>query len=160
MFGDQDRVDFALVKDVEIGFFALEANMVDVLAGADYSLAADAARGYDFSPPYFYGSEGERVALATLQDATQWTEFVRWSMYALVHAEEQHIGSAKAAAMPTLDLFGAPYESMFRLLVLAVGNYGDLYERNLEALFPRNGFNTLNDGSTPLMMPIPMAMFG
>ena len=55
----------------------------------------------------------------------------------------------KKRALPRIrrrvDLFGALLRNMFVNALNAVGNYGEIYERNVEALIPRqNGLNSLN----------------
>jgi len=45
--------------------------------------------------------------------------------------------------MPLVHSFGPDLQRMFRDSVYAVGNYGELYERNLASVLPRSGRNRL-----------------
>ena len=55
--------------------------------------------------------------------------------------------------MPVVDLFGSLYRQAFRDTIITIGNYGELYDRNLEAYFPRSGRNMLSAGDTPQLLP-------
>ncbi|CAB9530197.1 Putative amino-acid ABC transporter-binding protein YhdW [Seminavis robusta] len=166
LFADPNmvQVEFVPLVDEVAGFMALSDDRVDVVFGVEYTLEADiqeptTKEGYEFSPVYFYGEDGEMLTMVTNQNSTQWSDFVRWTIYGLIYAEEHNISTEDAATMPSVDLFGPEYAQMLRLMVLNFGNYGDLYERNLEGLIPRQGHNKLNDGSTPLIHPLPIEYF-
>ena len=150
------------------GYSALESDVVDLLAGIPYSLQSDVSErttglGFSFSPRYFYddvkGGVGD-LALVTNQDEGQWSTFVRWIVYALIYAEEKGWSVATdALLMPTVDLFGPEYELMFQMIVLKMGHYGDLYERNIQEWIPRGGSNQINNLTTPMIDPLPLSMF-
>jgi len=57
--------------------------------------------------------------------------------------------------MPTTNLFGALYRDMLRNAIQAVGNYQEIYARNVEFIVPRNGLNLLNNGNMPQNYPLP-----
>ena len=133
-----------------------------MFAGAPFTMENDVLepttkKGFDFSPAYFYGEPANgsfsTLTFATREDDSQWSGFVRWIIWSLVYAEEQGFGVSDAPEMPLVDVFGANYERMFQYIVLAFGNYGELYEKNLGSMLPRSGGNLLNDGSTPLVNP-------
>jgi hypothetical protein len=84
--------------------------------------------------------------MATRDDDPQFSDFVNWIMEALISAEEAQITSDRAQSMNPITAFGSTFEGMVRDAVEAVGNYGELYERNLESLLPRTVTNTINDG--------------
>lgn len=80
------------------------------------------------------------------QGDAQWSNIVRWSLYAMVNAEEYGVTKANVAEMATSPnpeirrLLG--YEGDFgaglgldaqwaRRIILAIGNYGEAFERNL-----------------------------
>jgi len=44
---------------------------------------------------------------------------------------------------------------MMRNIINAVGNYGDIYDRNIDTLGPRDGLNMLNSGNGPQFYPFP-----
>ena len=126
------------MESTEQGFIGLIQHDFDVLAGAAYNLENDVGetttgQGFSFSPAYFYGYN-EALALATREGDSQWTGLVRWLTFATIYAEEKDIADESSAIeMPVVDLFGSSYKHSF------LGNYGDMYERNLGGLIPRSG---------------------
>lgn len=82
--------------------------------------------------------------MATRQDDHQWSSFVYWLVSATFHAEENGIDQGSSNEMPVTNLFGPNLSRMFRDAILAVGNYGEIYNRTLEAIVPRSGRNLLN----------------
>ncbi|MGO9545085.1 MAG: amino acid ABC transporter substrate-binding protein [Rhodomicrobium sp.] len=104
----------------------------------------------------------------------QWLSIVRWTMFALIDAEDQGISRNNAASLAESD----PAPPVKRLLgmegdfgkpmglakdwafqaIMAVGNYGEIYERNLGAQSGLNierGENALwNRGGTLFAPPI------
>ncbi|WP_198374518.1 amino acid ABC transporter substrate-binding protein [Neoroseomonas rubea] len=90
----------------------------------------------------------------------QWTEIVRWTVFALIEAEELGVTSANAEAMLTSDnpairrLLGAigDHGPMMGLdarwafnALRQVGNYGEIFERNLGAGSPIGLARGVND---------------
>ncbi|WP_232478519.1 amino acid ABC transporter substrate-binding protein [Roseomonas rosulenta] len=90
----------------------------------------------------------------------QWTEVVRWTVFALIEAEELGVTSANAEAMLTSDnpairrLLGAmgDHGPMMGLdarwafnAIRQVGNYGEIFERNLGAGSPIGLARGVND---------------
>ena len=61
-----------------------------------------------------------------------------------IYAEEEKITRSSSNAMPEVKLFGFIFRRMFRDAILAVGNYEEMYARNVEAIVPRSGFNLLS----------------
>lgn len=102
----------------------------------------------------------------------EWLAIVRWTVYALLEAEElgltqANIDKRKAEADPAIQRFAGTGEDMGKLLgldkdwavraVKAVGNYGEIFERNVGQGSPlklQRGMNKLwNQGG--LMYPPP-----
>jgi hypothetical protein len=54
-----------------------------------------------------------------------------------------------------VNLFGESMASMWQDAVEAAGNYGTMYEANMESAYPRSGYNLLNNGSGPQVYAIP-----
>ena len=163
--GDVSLLVFVPYESTEEGFSALANHEVEVLAGAEYNMVNDIREptsgiGFGFSDVYYYHSEigndnAETVvlfALATRQPDVQWTDFVRSMVAATVHAEAAGITKEAAAEMPLLELFGPYYRQALRDMVVSVGNYAEIYERNVEVYLPRvnNARNTLNSGGNPM----------
>jgi general L-amino acid transport system substrate-binding protein len=88
----------------------------------------------------------EPLGPATRDDDPVWTDIVRWTLYGLINAEEQGLtadtvassaptgdaGRAKALALgrPAADPLGLEEDWLVRVIA-GVGNYGEIFERNL-----------------------------
>lgn len=98
------------------------------------------------------------VMAATGTADAQWSAIVAWTMHTLVSAErpETHWYAGGASAMPiTAPELGLDKEWQHRILT-AVGNYGDIFERNLgkgSALKLNRGLNANNTGGGLLLSP-------
>lgn len=156
-----EQVRFVEFKALEDGYGALSDRSVDVLCGQRVTLGADVSgyssgEGTAFSIPYFYEEGGGNRALAVRQSDGQWSSFVYWVVACTINAEVESITQATANEMPVMNLFGLRYRRMFRDSIVAVGNYGEMYDRNLENLIPRSGLNLLNvDPVGPQIFPLP-----
>lgn len=149
--GDANAVEFVEVNEAANGFSRLASGAIDIMAGAVWNIPNDlkeptTGEGFAFSPPYFYGysAEEDNFALATRQEDHDWASFVFFTVNALFDAEENGIQSNTSHAMPEQFLFGTNLKRMLRDIVLTTGNYGDMYEKHLEHLYPRSGRNLLN----------------
>ena len=157
---------YTSLQDAFVGLDQLD---IDVIAGAIYNMENDVrepttGKGFAFSDVYYYhsiiDSEGREevilpLALATRQDVAdvQWTEFVKLITTCIIHAEDVNVTQATAVQMPLLELtFGQSYRQALRHLILSIGNYAEIYERNMESYLPRmqNQRNKLNRGSSPM----------
>ena len=156
----KESVLFIPYPDFSSGFVGLSNHEVDVLAGAPYNLANDVkepttGQGFSFGPVYYHGEGYNNSAMACRQDDFQWTGFVRWMTHATFYAEEEGITSESATDMPIVYLFGPEYKQCFRDVLRSIGNYAEIYERNLEPIIPRSGRNFVNiGGETPQMNPM------
>ena len=166
------QLQIVAVATLEEGFDALNSGNVDVFASTPYTMTNDVKEpstgmGFTLSPPYFYGRETSEIdgrmvltgySLATRQDDSQWSDFVRWAVWSTIHAEEIDVESPGLGAsdlLPTVDLFGPNYVHSFRYVNLAVGHYGEMYQRSQEEFIPREdfgGYNQLSQGG-PLLKP-------
>jgi len=104
----------------------------------------------------------------------EWTAVVKWVIYALLEAEEYGVDSANVDQMKTADnpnvqrILGGGNEDSGKLLGLdkdwaartikAVGNYGEIFDRNVGAKsqlkLPRGLNNLWNKGGIQYGMPI------
>ncbi|CAB9530944.1 Putative amino-acid ABC transporter-binding protein YhdW [Seminavis robusta] len=75
---------------------------------------------------------------------------------ALFTADEQGITS-KMAHDRFVDIphFGIAFEGMLAAAVTAVGNYDEMYQRNLGSIIPRGGLNVINAGTSGLIFSTP-----
>jgi general L-amino acid transport system substrate-binding protein len=116
----------------------------------------------------------EPLSPAVRQGDSQWENLVRWTLFALINAEELGVGKDNAASLSTGDaspsvkrLLGTEGElgkpiglgnDWALLAVSAVGNYGEMFERNLgagSALKIDRGLNKLwNKGGILYAPPI------
>ncbi|CAB9517475.1 extracellular solute-binding protein [Seminavis robusta] len=166
--GRPNSVEFVNVISASEGFEALQGRRVDVLAGSVWTIQNNmreptTQQSYSFTKPYFYGpvraatnatrSFDENLCLATRQDDPQWSSFVYWTAQSIVYAEEHGITQLSSSNMPLTNLFGADLTRMFRDAVHAVGNFAQVYARNLEPRLPRGGRNRLTrvGDNTPLL---------
>ena len=141
----------------EEAFVGLSQDTVDVIAGAPFNLANDVKEpttsvGFAFGPIHFYG-DGIQLAVATREDDVQFNDFIRWMVFATINAEEEGITSGNAFEMPVIDLFGSQYQQAFRDIIGTIGNYGEIYNRTLQAYLPRSGRNRLNTQNTAELFP-------
>ena len=160
--GDVDRVQYQVFTTMSDGFAALHGTDnrdVDVLTGALYNMQNDikeptTGSGFSFSPVYYYHEQPNSLvssyALASREDDEQWSDFITWLVYGTMYAEELGIN---AGGMPVIELFGERYKQSLRDAILAIGHYGQLYDRNMERYVPRSGRNLINTGADPQMNP-------
>lgn len=153
IFGDggDTTVELVGMESISDGFVLLSMDQVDVSAGALWNLENDVREpstgvGFSFSSPYYYGPGDENACLATRQDDHQWTAFVDWTVAATVLAEERNVTQRTFHDMPQVNLFGPTFTRMFRSIILAVGNYQEIYDRTLEPFVTRGGRNLINAG--------------
>ena len=150
--GDENAVEFVDLAAVDSdGYISLVADEIDVLASATHNLQNDvrepaSGMGFSFSQPYFYGfsQDEDNLCLAVHQDDKDWSSFVYWIVAGTFFAEEQNITQQLSNSMPEVFLYGPHFNRMYRDSILAVGSYGEIYERNLEDKIPRGGRNQLN----------------
>ncbi|CAB9520018.1 Putative amino-acid ABC transporter-binding protein YhdW [Seminavis robusta] len=158
--GTADAVLFIDVENEAQGYQMLDSGEVDVLAGFTWNIQNDyhepgTGVGYSFTSPYFYkpvhvdirnsnATFDDNLCLVTRQDDPQFSSFVFWTVASTWYAEERGVTDANSRDMPDVNLFGFDYSRMFQDSVFAVGNYDQIYERNLASILPRGGRNMLN----------------
>lgn len=69
---------------------------------------------------------------------------LRWAVMASVYAEAYGIDKDLSLDLPIIGSFGPPFEKFFQHVVGTIGNYNEIYERNLGNVMPRSGRNMLN----------------
>jgi len=83
-------------------------------------------------------------AMVTREDDTAWSDFVFWVVSCTIIAEQEFITQAMSEDMAEVSEFGPQFKDMPRNVIGSVGNYGEIYERNVESIIPRSGRNLLN----------------
>ena len=102
----------------------------------------------------------DNLCVATLDSDHEWASFVHWVVAATITAEERGITQENAKTMPIVELFGSDLQSMFQNVVSSIGNYGEIYARNLEQILPRSGPNRLNRNPQSLLSTyVPPGLF-
>lgn len=89
------------------------------------------------------------LCLVTNQNDPEWSTYVNWVLMGTMYAESHGITNLNPNDMPAVKLYGPDFVRMFRDLILLVGNYAQIYERNLEEMIPRSGLNMLVDDRHP-----------
>ena len=80
----------------------------------------------------------------------EWSKFVYWIVMATFYAEEKEITKYNTNEMPLVRLYAKEFVPMLlRDIILVVGNYAEIYARNVESYIPRAGLNMLNDRRRP-----------
>ena len=126
-------------------FLKIANDECNAIAGDRSSLIETVIRGFGYGGPYELGSRTfskEPLTVVTRQEDPIFSAFVYWVVEAMFYAEEQGITQATASEMPLVSLFGSQYTRMFERIIGAVGNYGEIYARNVDS--PRAGGNRLN----------------
>lgn len=122
------------------------------LREAGYPLPANTTADYYLGTTQY---TKEPICLMHRSDDPQFTDLIKWIVFGFFYAEENGISTATAFEMPTTRLFGNGLSGIWQDSVGAVGNYGEMYDRNLRSIVPRSGRNMLNDLSSPQLFASP-----
>jgi hypothetical protein len=126
----------------------LVAEECNVIAGGVHDVSLSSVRETGYTGLYQTGSRRfskDPLALVTREDDVQFSKFVYWIVSVLFYAEEQGITQETANELPLVSLFGPLFFNTFRDAVGAVGSYGEIYVRNVQADVPRGGLNMVNE---------------
>lgn len=143
----------------EISLMGLVTGKCNVVAGGTHDVASGSVRLAGYTGPYEIGVNTfskDPLAIMTREDDPSFSDFCFWVLQATIFAEEEEITQMTAAdTMPLINLYGDLFTRMLQNAVQAVGNTGELYERNIERLVPRAGLNQLNDAGGPQLYSLP-----
>jgi hypothetical protein len=131
----------------ELAMEGLVNGVCNVIAGSLVDVSRSSVVGAGFQGDYGSGAKRytkDPFVLVTREDDTQFSTFIFWVVTIIFYAEEQGITMATATDLPTTNLFGSVFPTMFQDAVKAVGNYAEIYARNVEKDVPRSGSNLLN----------------
>ena len=147
------------VADRAALYQGLSDGTCNVIAAEQFDVAEQVVRTGGYDGPYEVGNtllSKEPLAIVVRSRDEEWYDFVSWVFQALLVAEEQGITRDTFTQLPRTDLFGPRFQDMFRNAVGAVGNFGEIYERHLEEIVPRNTLDTINrNGTTGLIYSFP-----
>ena len=158
---DVPEANLVIVLSFEEGLEKHVSGECTVLTGEIAWLKPSTIQGAGYpldSTEYFFGTKTytkEPLAAITRSDDSQFSDFVRWVFYGLFHAEEKEITKEKYEDMPSTNLFGSELSSFWKDSIKAVGNYGEIFERNLGGFLSREGFNLLNSQNGPQLYACP-----
>ena len=130
----------------------------NVIAGEQFDVAESALRGLGYDGNYQYGLKvhsKEPLALVTRQGDAKWSDFVNWVLIGLISAEDRGISQQTADRIPSTEEFDRAFQNGIRNAVSAVGNYAEMYERNLESILPRPVPDRINNGNSGLIYSLP-----
>lgn len=131
---------------------ALEAGDCNVIAGNVFT-SAHLPDGYKVGTKQL---TREPLALVTNDQDPRFSDFVGWILQAIFTADEQGVSQENHEQFADVQQFGMIFEGMMSAAVAAVGNYGEIYARHLEAIVPRMGMNEINSGNSGLIMSTPL----
>jgi ABC-type amino acid transport substrate-binding protein len=96
--------------------------------------------------------------MMTRDNDSKWSNFANTVLQALFAAEELGITKNDANNLMNGDasLVTPSFESQLLRVVAAIGNYAEVYDRNIENILPRSGLNLLNNGTTGLIYSHPL----
>ena len=149
------------ITDVYTG---LISNFCNVIAGEQMVVAESVLRREGYLGRYGVGRlvhSKDPLALVTRDDDPIFSDFVNWVLTALIQAEEEGVSqrgltnSQGGNRLKETSLFGEDYRQMFRDVIRTVGNYGEIYERNLELILPRPVPDLINNGNSALIYAFP-----
>jgi hypothetical protein len=132
--------------------------LCNVIAGEQFDIAEAILRDRGYEGGYAYGlniHSKEPLCMVSRSDDAQWSDFINWVLEALLAAEDEAISSRTANLIGPTDVFGETFPDVFRNAVKIVGNYGEIYRRNLEALLPRPVPDRINPGDSGLIYAFP-----
>jgi len=157
---DNNMVITANLTDSQEKLVSGECNVIaGESGGISKSTLRDAGYPVDSDVEYHVGKNKhttEVIAIASRSDDIQFSDFVRWIVFGFFHAEEEGITKVDASLMPKTKYFGNSLSRMWKDSVGTVGNYGEIFERNLASLFERSGRNNLNIMKGPQMFGMPI----
>ena len=119
----------------------------NAVAGDSTDILPSSVQDAGYLGPYELGQTrhtAEPLTPVTREDDPEWSDFVWWIVTSTFYAEEENITQSTGGTMPLLSLFGSSFVNAFRRAIEAVGNYGEIYERNMAQVLPRSGANLLN----------------
>ena len=152
-----------IIQSVNNEFFYenFQKGFCNVLAAEQYDIAESVLIDRGYSGEYEYGNSilsKEPLCIVTREDDPQWSDFTNWVLQGLLTAEDEAISSRTANVLqPTPVEFGGGgiFRFMFRNAVRVVGNYQEIYRRNLQPILPRQDADHINSGSSGLIYSFP-----
>jgi general L-amino acid transport system substrate-binding protein len=142
-------------------FDAFVEGECNVVSGELSQISEVAIWSAGYTGPYQVGAKvftKEPLAMMTRDNDSKWSNFANTVLQALFAAEELGITKNDANNLMNGDasLDTPSFESQLLRVVAAIGNYAEVYDRNIENILPRSGLNLLNNGTTGLIYSHPL----
>ena len=155
--------DYAIIKvpNRESLFQTMEMGDCNVVAGEPLIITEKLARGNNYTGEYVFGSRyfsKDPLALVTRDGDPEFANFCNWIVISLFAAEAMNISKETAEVFPSTNLFGEEYRNMSSNVIAAIGNYGEFFEKFFANLFPREGLNSINNGTSGMMYSYPFGI--
>lgn len=152
-----------VVPDQASLYHSFTAQACNVLANEGYNISPASLARHGYTADDYQLGDGnttrffskEPLAIATRQDDPFWSDVVEWIIQTLMEAEERGVTRLTASTFPTTEVFGPALSDLFVNALTAVGNYGEIYDRHLQAMQPRDHMNRINTGETGLLYAFP-----
>ena len=128
-------------------FQGLVTGACNAVAGDSTEVLPASVVNARYSGPYEMGQRrfsDEPLTPLTREDDPEWSDFVYWVVSSMFYAEEEGITQATLNLMPQLSLFGSRFFNAYRFVIQAVGNLGEIHNRDLGPFLNRTGANLLN----------------
>ena len=135
----------------------------NVIVGEQFDVPELAVRLLGYEGPYASGKNifsRDPLAIVTRDYDPEFSDFANWVLQGLFNAEAQNITMETADTFAETEIFGDQYKNMFKNALAAVGNYGEIYARNLEKILPRLTVNMINNGDTGVLYSHPFGDVG
>ncbi|CAB9524630.1 Putative amino-acid ABC transporter-binding protein YhdW [Seminavis robusta] len=141
-------------------------NMIDetcnVVASEPISMLVDRFREYGYEGPFRTGGKvfsKEPLALVTREEDTEWSNLVNFVVNVFFLAEAKGISKSNAEELMEVFMGNSYLGTVATGIVAHLGNYGDMYTKHLESLFPRRDLNTLHSGDdSGLLYALPFGL--
>ncbi|CAJ1933061.1 unnamed protein product [Cylindrotheca closterium] len=143
-------------NDFEATVVGLENGECNIIGGSQVDVELISIRAFGYTGDESNYEVGSKLYFKSFEtwitrpDDRVWSRFTSWIFESLVQAEESNVTQATSNLMRSTDVFGDEFSGIFQRAVAAVGNYGEMWERNLP--FTRSGMNLVNNGTAPSMV--------
>ena len=138
----------------------------NVQASESAYIGPEAVKANGYLGEYKLGTEllsQEPISIVVTEADPTFRDLIEWLIQALIFAEEESISKANSFKLGPTYVFGGnetnPHptlEKVFENAVAFRGNYGEMYNFNLQSFLPRGGMNKLNTGTSPIMLAFPL----
>lgn len=138
-------------------YIAFEEGRCNVIISEIWDLVMVLIQKDTFGTDHSVGKEltRESRSIVTRDDDPGWSDFVNWILQSLFEAEKQGITQDSAGDFKSTSIFGEEYANVFKNVIGAAGNYGEIYDRRLASALPRSGMNLINTNHTSGILRIP-----